>query len=424
MKNFLDKIFFRSNNLNFISKDIKDLTKNTTANKIFDAINLYSSESEIRYVGGCIRKIINKEKVDDIDFATNLEPKQVCEALKKNDISYFESGIDHGTITAINGEFKFEITSLRKDIFTDGRHAKVEFSKDWKEDASRRDFTINSIYSDKDGNLFDPHNGKKDLENGKVNFIGFTDKRIKEDFLRILRYVRFFLNYSKQPHDPEVVKKLKMNIQGISKLSKERLLDELKKIAKIETLQNLSKDKISLEIILLIFPELKNIKIFSKLNEINKNFLKKNDFIFLISLMIVDETDNVDYFLYKFNISTKNKKRIKNIDNFYKEKISSKTFNQNNMNKYFYYYGREATIDILNFRLVKLNKVDKSLTELVKYYENKEALIMPVKAEFLMQKYEIPEGKLIGEKLKRIEEMWVKNDFKISDQEVDSIVNN
>ena len=424
MKNFLDKIFFRSNNLDFISKDIKDLTKNTTANKIFDAINLYSSESEIRYVGGCIRKIINKEKVDDIDFATNLEPKQVCEALKKNDISYFESGIDHGTITAIDDEFKFEITSLRKDIFTDGRHAKVEFSKDWKEDASRRDFTINSIYSDKDGNLFDPHNGKKDLENGKVNFIGFTDKRIKEDFLRILRYVRFFLNYSKQPHDPEVVKKLKMNIQGISKLSKERLLDELKKIAKIETLQNLSKDKISLEIILLIFPELKNIKIFSKLNKSNKNFLKRNDFIFLVSLMIVNETDNVDYFLYKFNISTKNKKRIKNIDNFYKEKISSKTFNQNNMNKYFYYYGREATLDILNFKLVKLNKVDKSLTELVKYYENKEALIMPVKAEFLMQKYEIPEGKLIGEKLKRIEEMWVKNDFKISDQEVDSIVNN
>ena len=424
MKNFLDKIFFRSNNLDFISKDIKDLTKNTTANKIFDAINLYSSESEIRYVGGCIRKIINKEKVDDIDFATNLEPKQVCEALKKNDISYFESGIDHGTITAIDDEFKFEITSLRKDIFTDGRHAKVEFSKDWKEDASRRDFTINSIYSDKDGNLFDPHNGKKDLENGKVNFIGFTDKRIKEDFLRILRYVRFFLNYSKQPHDPEVIKKLKMNIQGISKLSKERLLDELKKIAKIETLQKLSKNKISLEIILLIFPELKNIKIFSKLNERNKNFLKRNDFIFLISLMIVDETDNVDYFLYKFNVSTKNKKRIKNIDNFYKEKISSKTFNQNNMNKYFYYYGREATIDILNFRLVKLNKVDKSLTELVKYYENKEALIMPVKADFIMKKYEIPEGKLIGEKLKRIEEEWVKNNFKISDQEVDSIVNN
>ena len=424
MKNFLDKIFFRSNNLDYISKDIIDLTKNTSANKIFDAINLYSSESEIRYVGGCIRKIINKEKVDDIDFATNLEPQQVCEALKKNNISYFESGIDHGTVTAIEDEFKFEITSLRKDISTDGRHAKVEFSKDWKEDSSRRDFTINSIYSDKYGNLFDPYNGKKDLEDGKVNFIGDTDKRIKEDFLRILRYVRFFLNYSKQPHDPEVVKKLKMNIQGISKLSKERLLDELKKIIKIDTLQKLSKDKISLDLIQLIFPELKNIKIFSKLNQRDLNFLKRNDFIFLISLMIVEETDNVDYFLYKFNISNKNKKRIKNIDNFYKKKISSKIFNENNMNKYFYYYGREATLDILNFRLIKLNKTDQSLIELIEYYKKKESYIMPINADYLMKKYEIPEGKLVGEKLKRIEEEWVENNFKISYQEIDSIVKN
>ena len=100
--------------------------------------------------------------------------------------------------------YKFEITSLREDISTDGRHAKVKFSKDWKKDASRRDFTINSIYSDGEGNLFDPFNGKKDLENGLIKFIGDPDKRIKEDYLRILRYLRFFLNYSKQKHNLEI----------------------------------------------------------------------------------------------------------------------------------------------------------------------------------------------------------------------------
>jgi poly(A) polymerase len=424
MRNFLDKIFLRSNNLGYINQDIKDLTKNTPAQKIFESIISYSSESEIRYVGGCIRKIINKEKVDDIDLATNLEPKQVCEALKKNNISYYESGIDHGTITAIEEKFKFEITTLRKDIFTDGRHAKVEFSKDWKEDASRRDFTINSIYSDKDGNLFDPHNGKKDLENGIVNFIGDADKRIKEDYLRILRYLRFFLNYSKQPHNTEIIRTLKINIGGISKLSKERLLDELKKIIKVNTLEKLSKDKISLDLILIIFPELKNIKIFSKLNTINKELLKKKDFIFLISLMIIDGTDNTDYFLYKFNISKKNQKRIKNIDNFYKERINSKTFTENNMNKFFYYFGKETTLDILNFKLIKLKKADSSLEKLIKHYENSITPIMPVSADLLMKKYEIPEGKQLGEKLKIIEKEWVKNNFKISDQQLDNIVNN
>ena len=423
MRSFIDKILSRSNNLVYISQNVKDLTRKTPSNKIFKAINSYSSESEIRYVGGCIRKIINKEKVDDIDLATNLEPKEVCEALKKNNIKYYESGIVHGTITAIEDNYTFEITTLRKDISTDGRHAKIEFSKDWKADASRRDFTINSIYSDKDGNLFDPFNGKQDLENGIVNFIGEADKRIKEDYLRILRYLRFFLNYSKQQHNLENVRKLKINISGILKLSKERLLNELKKIIKLEILEKLSKDKISLELILMIFPEFKNIEVFSKLNSTQKDLLKKKDFIFLLTLMIIDETDNTDYFLYKFNISKKDKKRIKSIDNFFKEKINLKSFSKNNMDKIFYYQGKEVVLDILSHKMIKSKKVDNSLKELINHYEKNITPIMPVNADFLMKKYKIPEGKQLGTKLRIIEDHWVKNNFKISDEDVDDIVN-
>ena len=423
MRSLINKIFFRSNNLDNISQNIKDLTINTPSNKIFEAINSYSSESEIRYVGGCIRKIINKEEVDDIDLATNLEPKQVCEALKKNKIKYYESGIEHGTVTAIEDNYTFEITTLRKDIFTDGRHAKVEFSKDWKTDASRRDFTINSIYSDKDGNLFDPFNGKQDLENGIVNFIGEADKRIKEDYLRILRYLRFFLNYSKQQHTSENVRKLKININGILKLSKERLLDELKKITKVEILEKLSKDKISLEIFLIIFPELKNIKFFSKLNSIQKDLLKEKDFIFLLSLMIIDETDNTDYFLYKFNVSKKEQRRIKSIDNFFKDKFNSKSLTKNNMDEIFYYEGKEVILDILNYKMIKSKKIDNSLKQSINYYEKKITPIMPVNADFLMKKFKISEGKQLGDKLRIIENYWVKNNFKISDEDVDNIVN-
>ena len=424
MKNFLDNIFSRSNNLDRISTEIKNLTLKTPSHQIFEAINSYNAESEIRYVGGCVRKIINNEKVDDIDLATNLEPKQVCDALSRKDIKYYETGAEHGTITAIIDEYLFEITSLRKDIQTDGRHAKVEFSKNWKEDASRRDFTINSIYSDKDGNLFDPYNGKKDLENGYVNFIGNVDERIKEDYLRILRYLRFFINYSKQPHNPEIIKKLRINIGGISKLSKERLLDELRKIVSLTTLKKISKDRLILDLISVIFPELKNIKIFSKLNENQKAFLFDTDFIFLLSLMIVDGTDNVDYFLYKFNISKKNQKRIKIIDKFFKEKKNINTFSEKNMNKIFYYSGRQAVIDILQFRIINSKKFDKKLMELIKIYKDKISPIMPVRADVLMTKYKIPEGKQLGLKLKIIEDEWVKNDFKISEEQIEQIVNN
>ena len=424
MKSFLDKIFIRSNNLDFISQNIRDLTTNTPVSKIFEYINNHSLESEIRYVGGCLRKIINREIVDDIDLATNLEPKQVCEILKDNNINYYETGFEHGTITAIIDDFKFEITTLREDIATDGRHAKVKFSKNWKKDASRRDFTINSIYSDKDGNLFDPYNGKKDLENGVINFIGDSDKRIKEDYLRILRYIRFFLNYSKHSHNLEIIRKLKMNIEGVSNLSKERLLDELRKLIKLNTLEKLSKDKLSLDIILVIFPELKNLNIFSRLNHKKKEILKKNDFIFLLSLIIIDASDNADYFLYKFNISKKDQKRIKIIDNFFKEKIEPKTFSKNKMNKVFYYKGKQAVIDILKFRIIKSTKNDLNLKELIEEYSNKTMPEMPIGANKLMSKYKLSEGKQLGLKLKMIEEEWVKNNFQISDDQVNNIINN
>ena len=373
-------------------------------------------------MGGCVRKILSGEEVDDIDMATNLKPDQVCSALKKKDIEYFETGIEHGTVTALINGHKFEITSLREDISTDGRHAKVRFSKDWKKDASRRDFTINSIYSDYEGNLFDPFNGKKDLEAGIVNFIGDADKRIKEDYLRILRYLRFFSNYSNQPHSVENIKNLKINIKGTSKLSKERLLDELIKISKLETLEKLTKNKFSLEIILLVFPELKNIHLFSNLTSYKKKILIRSDFIFLLSLMIIDDTDNSDYFLYRFNISKKDQKRIKVISNFFKENKESKVFTERNMNKFFYFKGKEALIDILNFKIIKSKKFDEKLINLRDFYISKEKPIMPISADTLMVKYKIPEGRHLGLKLKIIEYKWVDNNFKISDQEVDHIL--
>ena len=149
-------------------------------------------------------------------------------------------------------------------------------------------------------------------------------------------------------------------------MSKERLLDELRKIIKLDTLVKLSKDRFGFELILMIFPELKNIKIFSRINSNNIDLLSENDFIFLLSLIIVDDTDNTDYFLYKFNISKQDQKRIKIIDNFFKEKINIKTFTEKNMNKVFYYNGRQAVLDILNYKIIKSKKIDKSLRELCK----------------------------------------------------------
>jgi len=424
MNNLLDKIFFRFKNLNYINSGFKDIKKNTEIEQIFSAIHSFSKNSEIRYVGGCVRKIINREKIDDIDLAVNLKPKIVCDALNKKDIKYYESGIEHGTITALINNIKFEITSLRKDIGTDGRHAKVEFSDNWKEDASRRDFTINSIYADIEGSLFDPFDGKKDLENGKVKFIGDIDVRIKEDYLRVLRYIRFFLNYSKDKHDPKIIKIIKKNLIGVSAISSERLLDEFQKLLKSKGFSKLNKDQDCLEIINLIYPEFKNISLFSKLNDFAEKNFSRVDFIFLLSLLVIDGTDNVDYFIYKFNLSKKDKKRLLLLNSFFSEKFTKKDFIEKNSNKIFYFNGREALIDIIYFKIFKSSRVDYKLIRLIEIFKEKKIPIMPLKANILIEKYQIPEGKKLGKKLKEIEEVWVNNNFRISEKEIEKIVRN
>ena len=424
MITILNKLFFRSENINSLNLPFQKLKKETGVEKLFKVIEEFSDTSEIRYVGGCVRKILYSEEVDDIDLAVNLSPDQVSEILKKKNIKFYITGIDHGTITALINKKKFEITSLRKDISTDGRHAKVEFSNNWYEDASRRDFTINSIYADIQGNLYDPFDGKKDIKNGKIRFIGEADKRIKEDYIRILRYVRFFLNYSKKKHDPNITKIIKKNLEGFHKISAERLLDEFKKLVNSKGFLKLTDDVFCFEIIKLIFPQFKNIEIYNNLN----NFAKKNindlDFIFLISLMIIDGSDNAEYFIYKFNLSKKDQKRILFLNDFFSVINNNKTFSHKNLQKIFYYNGKQSLLDLLYFKIFRSKKIDKRLVDFIKLFKDMEPPLLPLRAITLMTKYNIPEGKELGSKLKKIEKKWVDNNFIISEKEVQQIVNN
>jgi len=424
MINIFNKLFKNKGSKNYYFLDFENLNKKTNIEKIFNSFSNFSETSEIRYVGGIIRKIINKEKVDDIDLATNITPKKVCEILRKNKISFYESGIQHGTVTAKIEDNKFEITTLRKDVSTDGRHAEVEFSNDWFEDASRRDFTFNAIYSDLYGNLYDPYNGKKDLELGNVKFIGSPEKRIKEDYLRILRYLRFFLNYSKVNHSESLKKIIKQNINGISKISSDRLLDELKKLVLSKGFLKLSKDKFSQEIITLVFPQLINLGIFKNINDYSKKIIDKKDFIFLISLMIIDNTDNSEYFIYKYNISNEDKKRIKFLSNIYSKNIDKSTFKEKNLWKILYYNGKDYLIDFIDFKIFQNKKLDNNLLKLKTFFNNQEAPKLEIKAKTLIEKFNYKEGKELGDKLKEIEEFWIKNSFKITDQELNEIVDN
>ena len=140
--------------------------------------------------------------------------------------------------------------------------------------------------------------------------------------------------------------------------------------------------------------------------------------------MIIDRTDNVDYFIYKFNLSKKDQKRLIFLNKFNLEKHTSQTFSEKNLNKVFYFNGREALLDVLYFKIFKSKKVDNKLIKLIEIFKKKEMPVMPFKASTLMEKYQVPEGRELGQKLKAIEEVWTSNDFKISDKEVQKIVSN
>ena len=423
MKALLKKIF--QNKKISSDKDLKflDLKNNKGVNKIFGAINNYNQTSEIRYVGGCVRKILNDEKTDDIDLATNLTPDQVKQCLDKNQIKFFETGIEHGTITAVIDDQNFEITTLRKDVKTDGRHAVVEYTTNWKEDSLRRDFSINSIYSDLDGNLYDPNSGHKDLNVGIIKFIGDPETRIKEDYLRIIRYLRFYTEYSKIDHEINIIKNIKKNIEGLGKISKERQFNELKKIIKLDNFLKLFKNKTSCELFSLIFPQLKNFKKLSKLSKPQEKILKNKSLNFVISFLVIDETDNSDYFVYKYNLPNELKDKINFLKNNSLNKDSTKIFNKKDLQKIFYYEGKSSTIDLIDFNLLYF-KQSKKLSELKTYFEKLDKPKFPIKAQLLINDYGLKEGRELGQKLKNLEMKWIENNFNLSKKDMEKVLSN
>ena len=424
MKNFLLK-FIKQKNINLNTNlKFENLKKKYEIKKIFNIFSNDLNNCQIRFIGGCVRKALSNENIDDIDLAVDLTPEEVKLILKNNNIKFFETGIEHGTITAkINNE-KFEITSLRRDIKSYGRHADVEFTKKWYEDAARRDFSINCIYSDLEGNLYDPFEGKKDLKNGKVKFIGNAENRIREDYLRVLRYIRFFLDYSNQPHDLDIQKKILKNISGINKISKERLLNELEKIFKSKNIFKINDDEFLVKILNLVFPELKNIHLLEKLNDQALEILQSKDFLFWLSILIIDETDNTDYFLYKYKLSNNDKKRIKFLYQNYPKLSDNNFFSEKNFHKLVYYNDKSLVIDLIDFKICVSKKDITKMIKLKKLIIETNKPIFPIKAKNLIEEYNLKEGKELGTKLKKIEDVWVQNNFKITNQEVNRIINN
>lgn len=183
-----------------------------------------------RFVGGCVRNHLMGGAVDDIDIATQLEPDETVLALEAADIRAIPTGVEHGTVTAVINGRPFEITSLRRDVETDGRRAVVAFTQDWAEDAMRRDFRLNALYAEPNGTLHDPtEGGLGDAASGAVIFIGDADERLREDYLRILRFFRFNAWYGAEIDEMGLAACARQK-NGLEQIAAERIWKELKKL--------------------------------------------------------------------------------------------------------------------------------------------------------------------------------------------------
>jgi len=375
-------------------------------------------------VGGAVRDWLCDEPIGDIDFATKLLPNESIQILLDSGFNVKPTGIDHGTITVFSDNNSYEITSLRKDILTDGRHAKVLFGGTWEEDANRRDFTVNALYSDEYGRILDfTGQGFKDLENKTLRFIGNPIKRIKEDYLRLLRYFRFLSSFLNNIDNDSMNACIKL-ANKLNLLSYERLLIELDKIFISKNsdivLNKIIENNIFSNIFLPVLID--NYKL--KINLLRKLLVKFKDyknrtnypFILYVSFVIVllpqKETDKNTIILSiikKFKLSNNDKRLlIRNVNWL----MGIDNINKSEIIKLWLDFGESEVQDLKDILLLNSNKIKNDLLIVL----DNSPPCFPVTGKDLLN-MGFKEGKEVGEKLNEIRDWWINKECKPSHKE-------
>ena len=378
--------------------------------KIFSLLN--EKEDTARFVGGCVRDSIIGLKTNDIDIATKLNPEDVVKILGSESIKVIPTGIDHGTVSVFSKDFNFEITTLRSDISTDGRHAEVIFSDSWEEDSLRRDFTINSIYLKQNGELYDPHNGIQNLKDKKIIFIGNPDERINEDYLRILRFFRFnaFYGNNNLKLSSDSIKACIKNKNKIKKLSSERVQNEFFKILNSSDPYFIVSIMRKIEILDLLFEHKVETKIFKKLLLIEKeNSFSKNHILRFASLALNNKKINSNN-LQMFNFSKKERKELCLLTN--QEFEIHNKLNKSDIKKILYSIDRKTLKDMakLSWALSNNRVTNKNWKNVLSQIDKVAIPIFPLKAKDILD-YGLEEGPIIGEILKKVEQDWIDSNF-------------
>jgi len=371
--------------------------------KIMDALG----QGEALFVGGCVRNALLGIEVTDIDIATKHHPEKVIEILEGQNIKVVPTGITYGTVTAVIDKKGFEITTLRKDVETDGRRAVVAYADSWAEDAQRRDFTMNTLLMDQEGRIFDPiEQGVRDLKAGKVRFVGDAKQRIDEDVLRILRFFRFHALYGQDVPEDNGVKACAQAADKIRTLSKERITQEFLKILSVDNpvdvlgimfehnvLKEFNFGENTLE-------NLKHLCTFQ--NNYGLGFIASR--LFMLANLNQQNVSSMEALLLLPKVF---KKDIQAIDNILRLDDLS---NDHAVKVAVYKFGRVTTAQALMIELATDRVMNGYAPTAIDIIQNWDIPNFPITGEDLI-KEGIPQGPELGEELEKRENEWIGNGF-------------
>ena len=369
-------------------------------------------EGSTRFVGGCVRNALMGEPIGDIDMATQLKPEEVQAIMEAAGIRTVPTGIAHGTLTVVIDHHPYEITTLRKDVETDGRRAVIAYTDNWAEDAQRRDFTVNALYADGDGKVFDPTGeGIVDLSVRKFRFVGDADMRVREDYLRILRYFRFLAQYCGDGKiDAEALRACRENRAGLKSLSAERVWSELKKILSAADPVRAVRIMQTNEVLETVLPEASNSEGLDLTVQLEQSENMAPNYLCRLMAMSARDELGITRLSKRLKMSKTERERLTGWSG--SMAALSTDMDEPSIRKAVYEDGKAAISDRAIVRAAGTADpvLRRRWIKIAEFARNWEKPNFPIRGRDL-RRAGIAEGPQMGKTLKALEALWIRSDF-------------
>lgn len=399
-----------------IKDNYLDISKLETNHEVMDFFTTVAKHGGVlRFVGGAVRDALKGLKGSDLNFATDLSPEEIFEVCSDEDIKTVPLGIKQGTIGVVLGDKIVEVSSLYKHKTNDKGATIVEFTDDWEEDASRRDLTINAVYADEKGNVFDYYNGINDLEKGIVRFIGTASHRVKEDYIRILRYFRFYSLFGLTEPNKKALSACQDHCSGLKTIPMERIRDELFKIIQTPNAPKVYRLMQEHNVLSYIMPDANFIDDLEYLNKLSENKTIDNEALVKLFVLYRPNAALAENLAVRLKVSRKEKQLFVALA---EENTDLSLFNnEGDLKKLIYHYGK----DFAKAKLLVEEAFSKTgLANLWQIYDSistMQDLVFPLKGKDILELKLYKESQ-IGLILKNLEIEWVSSSFTMSKEQL------